>query len=169
METIAFDTLAYSKQLIAAGLDEKIAETHAKMQVKILKNMLTKNDIDFASFVTHQDLLTLEQRLIEKFMLHINTATSDRQVIRGEARQGFTTATADRQTIRNEMAQGFAANLADHQVIRDEMRAGFAANAVDHQMLRNEMKSLQLQTIGILGSMMVAGFSIIGVIIHLTH
>lgn len=149
METTAFDTLDYSKQLIAAGLDEKIAETHAKMQVNILKNMLTKNDAN--SFATYQDLLTLEQRLIEKFMLHINTAASDRQIIRGEMRQGFATAAADR------------------QAIRDEMRAGFAANAVDHQMLRNEMKSMELRIIGILGSMMVAGFSIIGVIMHLPH
>ena len=39
---ISATDVIYGNRVIGAGLDEKIAQAHAKTQVEILKNMLTK-------------------------------------------------------------------------------------------------------------------------------
>lgn len=161
MTQVAFDSLDYSKQLIDAGMSAKIAEIQAKMQVEILKNMLTKYDLDAHRFATTQDLLVLEQRLLEKFMLHANTATSDRQVIRGEARLSADAAAKDRQAIRDEMKAGFDTAAKDRQAIRDEMRAGFHEAALDRAAIRAELKSLENRLTIRMGLMFAANITLL--------
>lgn len=43
MTQVAFDTLAYAKKLKAAGLDSKIAEVQAEVQVEMLNSCVTEN------------------------------------------------------------------------------------------------------------------------------
>ena len=57
MAQVAFDTLAYANKLKAAGVDPKIAETQAEVQVQIL-NDLTKNQL-----ATKDDMHNLERRI----------------------------------------------------------------------------------------------------------
>ena len=60
MATLAFDTLAYSKKLKAAGVPEKQAEVQAEALAEIIEERLaTKQDI----MMLRRDMKELEMRL----------------------------------------------------------------------------------------------------------
>ncbi len=60
MATLAFDTLAYSKKLKAAGVPEKQAEVQAEAFAEIIEERLaTKQDI----MMLQRDMKELEMRL----------------------------------------------------------------------------------------------------------
>jgi len=60
MATLAFDTLAYSKKLKAAGVPEKQAEVQAEAFAEIIEERLTtKQDI----MMLRRDMKELEMRL----------------------------------------------------------------------------------------------------------
>lgn len=64
--TMKLDTLAYSKKLIAAGCERKLAEAHASLQ----QDVLVEISEDYLSqFATKLDLEGLKQEMNAKFAL----------------------------------------------------------------------------------------------------
>jgi len=58
--TIPFDTHAFVKKLVAAGVPERQAEVHAEMLVEVVvERLATKDDIE----LVRQDLRALEERI----------------------------------------------------------------------------------------------------------
>ena len=64
MATIAFDTLAYSKKLKAAGVPENQAEVQAEAFAEIIEERLaTKQDLKELEIALRRDMKELELRL----------------------------------------------------------------------------------------------------------
>jgi len=62
--SIVFDTLAYAKKLIAAGVPSKQAEVHAEALVEIVdENLATKRDLKEMELSLKRDLKEMEYRL----------------------------------------------------------------------------------------------------------
>ncbi len=76
MTQVAFDTLAYAKKLKAAGLDSKIAEVQAEVQVEMLNSCVTEN------LASKQDVNEVKSEL-EKFRVEFR---SDLEGVRTEFR-----------------------------------------------------------------------------------
>ncbi len=79
MTQVAFDTLAYAKKLKAAGLDSKIAEVQAEVQVEMLNSCVTEN------LASKQDVNEVKFEL-EKFRVEFR---SDLEGVRTEFRSEF--------------------------------------------------------------------------------
>ncbi|WP_423063714.1 hypothetical protein [Candidiatus Paracoxiella cheracis] len=79
MIQVAFDTLAYAKKLKAAGLDSKIAEVQAEVQVEMLNSCVTEN------LASKQDVNEVKSEL-EKFRVEFR---SDLEGVRTEFRSEF--------------------------------------------------------------------------------
>ena len=62
--SIAFNTLAYAKKLIAAGVPEKQAEVQAEALIEMVdENMTTKRDLKEMEVSLKRDLKLMELRL----------------------------------------------------------------------------------------------------------
>ncbi len=62
--SIAFNTLAYAKKLIAAGVPEKQAEVQAEALIEIVdENLATKRDLKEMEVSLKRDLKLMELRL----------------------------------------------------------------------------------------------------------
>ncbi len=70
------DTLSYSKKLIEAGCEPKLAEAHASLQQDVwievsedyLSQFATKQDLDAHRIATKHDLAILEQKIEKKMV-----------------------------------------------------------------------------------------------------
>ena len=64
---IIFDTLAYSKKLIAAGFTEKQAEVQAELLAEIIEERIaTKRDLKELETSLQHEIRLLEQRVVIK-------------------------------------------------------------------------------------------------------
>ena len=67
MHTITFDTLAYAKKLIAAGVPAQQAEVQAETFAEIIADRIaTKQDLKEMEFAMKRDMKEMEQRIIIK-------------------------------------------------------------------------------------------------------
>lgn len=75
--TITFDTLAYAKKLIAAGVPEKQAEVQAEALAEIVEDQLaTKHDLKELELALRRDIKELELRLTLRFGIMLAAAVT---------------------------------------------------------------------------------------------
>jgi len=160
MTQMAFDTLAYAKTLVEAGMDSNIAEAQAEAQAKILGGLMQDK------LVSKEDLregLTEQGANISNTIIEFDDKLS-KQIAEVDKRLSDQIAEVDKRLSDQiaEVDKRLSGQIA-------ELDKKLVSLQADIGKLRSEMRALESRMVVKLGSLMMLGLGVMVILLKLFH